>query len=54
MLPTYVTGSSFIISPVVALVADCELNPNPYEVADLFEVPLAFLMDPGKPSQACV
>lgn len=48
VLPTYVTGSSFIISPVVALVApDCELNPNPYEVADLFEVPLAFLMNPA-------
>jgi 8-oxo-dGTP pyrophosphatase MutT (NUDIX family) len=48
VLPTYVTGSSFIISPVVALVApDCQLHPNPYEVAELFEVPLAFLMDPS-------
>ena len=47
-LPTYVTGSSFIITPVVALVRpDCVLHPNPYEVADLFEVPLAFLLDPA-------
>jgi 8-oxo-dGTP pyrophosphatase MutT (NUDIX family) len=47
-LPIYVTGSSFIITPVVALVrADCELKPNPYEVADLFEVPLAFLLNPA-------
>ncbi|WP_291470674.1 CoA pyrophosphatase [Acidovorax sp.] len=47
-LPTYVTGSSFIITPVVALVRpDCVLQPNPYEVADLFEVPLAFLLDPA-------
>eukprot|EP01037_Dinobryon_pediforme_P010781 gene10781-10857_t len=47
-LPTYVTGSSFIITPVVALVQpDCLLRPNPYEVADLFEVPLAFLLDPA-------
>ena len=47
-LPTYVTGSSFIITPVVALVQpDCELTPNPYEVADIFEVPLAYLLDPA-------
>lgn len=47
-LPVYVTGSSFIITPVVALVQpDCVLTPNPYEVADLFEVPLAFLLDPA-------
>ncbi len=47
-LPTYVTGSSFIITPVVALVRpDCVLRPNPYEVADLFEVPLDFLLNPA-------
>lgn len=45
---TYVTGSSFIITPVVGLVRpDCVLTPNPYEVADIFEVPLAFLLDPA-------
>ena len=47
-LPTYVTGSSFIISPVVALVqSDCVLRPNPDEVAEIFEVPLAFLLNPA-------
>jgi 8-oxo-dGTP pyrophosphatase MutT (NUDIX family) len=47
-LPTYVTGSSFIISPVVALVqSDCVLRPNPCEVAEIFEVPLAFLLNPA-------
>lgn len=48
VLPQYVTGSSFIISPVVALVQpSCELRPNPFEVADIFEVPLAFLLNPA-------
>ena len=48
VLPQYVTGSSFIISPVVALVQPaCELRPNPHEVADIFEVPLAFLLNPA-------
>lgn len=48
VLPTYVTGSAFIITPVVALVQpDCALKPNPYEVADVFEVPLDFLLDPA-------
>ena len=47
-LPTYTTGTSFIITPVVALVRPgFELKINPYEVADSFEVPLAFLMDPA-------
>ncbi len=47
-LPTYATASSFIISPVVALVQpDCVLRPNPYEVAEIFEVPLAFLLNPA-------
>lgn len=47
-LPTYTTVTSFIVTPVVALVQPgFELQPNPYEVADAFEVPLAFLMDPA-------
>jgi len=46
-LPTYTTGTAFIITPVVALVsADAPLVPNPHEVDELFEVPLAFLMNP--------
>lgn len=46
-LPDYVTGTSFIVTPVVGLIAPgFELHPNPGEVADVFEVPLDFLMDP--------
>ncbi len=47
-LPTYVTGSAFIVTPVVALVQPgFTLQPNPGEVADVFEVPLAYLMNPA-------
>jgi 8-oxo-dGTP pyrophosphatase MutT (NUDIX family) len=47
-LPVYVTGTSFIISPVVGLVRPgFTLTPNAGEVADVFEVPLAFLMNPA-------
>jgi len=47
-LPTYTTGTSFIITPVVALVEpDFALKINAFEVADAFEVPLEFLMNPG-------
>lgn len=47
-LPIYETGTSFIVTPVVALVPpDVVLRPNPYEVADVFEVPLRFLLDPA-------
>nr|MBP7568144.1 CoA pyrophosphatase [Burkholderiaceae bacterium] len=47
-LPTYVTGTAFVITPVIALVRPgFELQPNEYEVADAFEVPLSFLMDPA-------
>ena len=47
-LPTYTTVTSFIVTPVVGLVEpDFELSINPYEVAEAFEVPLAYLMDPA-------
>lgn len=47
-LPTYVTGTAFIITPVVALVRPgFKLQPSPGEVADAFEVPLGFLMNPA-------
>lgn len=47
-LPVYTTGSAFIITPVVALVRPgFTLAPNPGEVADVFEVPLSFLMNPA-------
>lgn len=47
-LPVYVTGSAFHVTPVVALVSPgFQLSPNAAEVQDVFEVPLAFLMDPA-------
>jgi 8-oxo-dGTP pyrophosphatase MutT (NUDIX family) len=47
-LPIYVTGTAYIITPVVALVTPgFVLEPNPDEVADVFEVPLAYLMNPA-------
>ena len=47
-MPTYTTGSQFIITPVIALVRpDHVLKLNAYEVADAFEVPLDFLMNPA-------
>lgn len=45
-LEPYRTGTGFSIVPVVALVTPgFALTPDPHEVADAFEVPLAFLMD---------
>jgi 8-oxo-dGTP pyrophosphatase MutT (NUDIX family) len=42
------TVSGFCVTPVVARVAgDAVLVPQPGEVAKIFEVPLAFLLDPG-------
>ncbi len=47
-LPRYITGTAFHITPVVALVQPgFSLQANPDEVADVFEVPLAFLMNPA-------
>lgn len=47
-LPVYVTGTAFQVTPVVALVSPAmALQPNPGEVADVFEVPLDFLMNPA-------
>lgn len=47
-LPIYTTGSAFIVTPVVALVRPgFVLSTNAGEVADVFEVPLDFLMNPA-------
>jgi 8-oxo-dGTP pyrophosphatase MutT (NUDIX family) len=47
-LAPYTTGSAFEVTPVVALVdAGFKLQLNPGEVADVFEVPLSFLMNPA-------
>jgi 8-oxo-dGTP pyrophosphatase MutT (NUDIX family) len=45
-LPEHVTGTGYRVTPVVGLVAaPFELAADPNEVAEIFEVPLAFLMD---------
>lgn len=47
-LPTYTTVTSFVVTPVIAVVQPgFELTLNANEVADAFEVPLAYLMDPA-------
>jgi 8-oxo-dGTP pyrophosphatase MutT (NUDIX family) len=47
-LPVYITGTAFVVTPVVALISEhARFVPNPNEVADVFEVPLPFLMDPA-------
>ena len=47
-LPTYTTGTGFVVTPVVGLVQPgFELKTDPFEVAEVFEAPLAWLMDPA-------
>lgn len=46
-LPEYRTGTGFCVTPVVGLVRPpFELALDPFEVAEAFEVPLDFLLDP--------
>jgi 8-oxo-dGTP pyrophosphatase MutT (NUDIX family) len=45
-LPDYVTATGYRVTPVVALIQPpFELRAEPFEVAEIFEVPLAFLMN---------
>jgi 8-oxo-dGTP pyrophosphatase MutT (NUDIX family) len=47
-LDRFETISGFCITPVVArIAADAQLYPAPDEVAEVFEVPLAFFMEPA-------
>lgn len=47
-LMPYLSRTGFRIVPILGRVqADYALTPNPDEVADVFEVPLGFLMDPA-------
>lgn len=47
-LPEYCTGTGFSVTPIVGLVRPpISLRSDPFEVAEIFEVPLAFLMDPA-------
>ena len=43
----YRTGTNFLVTPVVGFVdPNHNLTANPHEVADIFETPFGFLMDP--------
>jgi len=45
-LPEYVTGTGYRVTPVAGLVLPpFDVVPDPREVAEIFEVPLVFLMD---------
>jgi len=47
-LPPYTTVTSYVVTPVVALVqAPFELTLDSFEVAEAFEVPLQYLMTPA-------
>jgi len=54
-MPAYVTASGFSVTPVVGLVhPGFSLTPDSTEVADVFEVPLPFLMNPANHRLHCV
>jgi 8-oxo-dGTP pyrophosphatase MutT (NUDIX family) len=47
-LDTYVTSTGFEVTPVVGLVrAPYPTKLDPFEVVEIFEVPLAFIIDPA-------
>jgi len=47
-LDTYLTSTGFEITPVVGLVrAPYPMRVDPFEVAEVFEVPLSFVVDPA-------
>ncbi len=51
-LDTYVTRTGFRVTPVVGLVSPpFALTPDPAEVDDVFEVPLAVILDPTNPQR---
>lgn len=46
-LPVYTTGTNFLVTPIVALIRQgFTASPNRAEVQEVFEVPLAYLMNP--------
>lgn len=45
-LPDYITATGYQVTPVVSIVpSTIVLTPDPFEVAEVLEVPLSFLMD---------
>lgn len=46
ILPDYCTITGYLVTPVVSIVTPpFDLRPDPFEVAEIFEVPLSFLMN---------
>ena len=46
-MPQYQTGTGFSVSPMIGFVqTPCDLVPDAGEVADIFDVPLDFILDP--------
>jgi 8-oxo-dGTP pyrophosphatase MutT (NUDIX family) len=44
----YRTVTSYVVTPVIGVIPpDLPLEPHEYEVADWFETPLAFVLDPA-------
>ena len=44
----YRTVTGYVVAPVLGVIpSDLDLEPHEHEVADLFEAPLAFLLDPA-------
>ncbi|MEK9723153.1 MAG: CoA pyrophosphatase [Rhodospirillaceae bacterium] len=51
-LDTYRVRTGFLVTPIVGLVSPpFELAPDSFEVAEAFEVPMSFLMDPANHKQ---
>lgn len=47
-LDNYTTGTGFRITPVVGVIEPpLDLDPDPYEVAEVFEVPMDFFLEPA-------
>src|SRR5690606_10785980 len=51
----YRTGTGFEMTPVLGIVPpDIEIHPSPTEVAQWFEAPAGYLLDPGNHEQGCM
>ncbi len=51
-LDHYVTRTGFMVTPVVGLIEPpFDVHPDPHEVAEVFEVPLDFFLDPDNHEQ---
>jgi len=54
-LPNYLTRTGFSVAPVVGWIEPpFELAPDTFEVAEIFEVPLTFFMDPANHQQKSI